>query len=101
MVANLLEEQTGVKLILDAIEKAINTVLELGLNFFDTAGVYGLGLSEKRLSKILGSRRHDVVIATKGGLSWKNSNSGREIITKDSSPLSIRADVESSLNRLI
>ena len=85
---------------IDAIEKAINIGLELGLNFFDTAGVYGLGLSEERLSKILGSRRHDILIATKGGLSWKNSNSGREIITKDSSPLSIRADVESSLKRL-
>jgi len=85
---------------IDAIEKAVNIALELGLNFFDTAGVYGLGLSEERLSKILGSRRHDIVIATKGGLSWKNSNSGREIITKDSSPLSIRADVESSLKRL-
>ena len=85
---------------IDAIEKAINIALELGLNFFDTAGVYGLGLSEERLSKILGNRRHDIVIATKGGLSWKNSNSGREIITKDSSPLSIRADVESSLKRL-
>ena len=85
---------------IDAIEKAINIALELGLNFFDTAGVYGLGLSEERLSKILGSRRHDIVIATKGGLSWKNSNLGREIITKDSSPLSIRADVESSLKRL-
>lgn len=85
---------------IDAIEKAINIALDLGLNFFDTAGVYGLGLSEERLSKILGNRRHDIVIATKGGLSWKNSNSGREIITKDSSPLSIRADVESSLKRL-
>ena len=49
---------------IDAIEKAVNIALELGLNFFDTAGVYGLGLSEERLSKILGSRRHDIVIAT-------------------------------------
>ena len=40
---------------LDEIRKAIHKALDLGVNFFDTAGVYGLGLSEKRLSKILGT----------------------------------------------
>jgi aryl-alcohol dehydrogenase-like predicted oxidoreductase len=84
----------------DEIEKAIYKALELGVNFFDTAGVYGLGLSEERLSKILGSRRHEVVIATKGGLSWKKSTSKRSVVIKDSSPTAIRRDVESSLSRL-
>jgi myo-inositol catabolism protein IolS len=83
-----------------AIEHAVNTALDLGLNFVDTAGVYGLGLSEKRLSRILGKRRHDVVIATKGGLRWDQSESKRKVILKDSSPESIRNDVESSLRRL-
>ncbi len=82
-----------------AIEEAINTAIDLGINFFDTAGVYGLGLSERRLSKILGNRRFDLVIATKGGLSW-NQTSGRSNIVKDSSPSAIRRDVESSLQRL-
>ena len=40
----------------NSIEKAIHKALDLGINFFDTAGVYGLGLSEERLSKILGSK---------------------------------------------
>ena len=82
------------------IAEAIDTALELGVNFFDTAGVYGLGLSEERLSKILGKRRHNLTIATKGGLSWTNTSSKRRIITKDSSAKKIRQDIESSLKRL-
>ena len=85
---------------LGEIKKAIYKALDLGVNFFDTAGVYGLGLSEERLSKILGNRRHEVVIATKGGLLWKKSPSVRSVVIKDSSPAAIRRDVESSLSRL-
>lgn len=83
-----------------SIKKAIHVALDLGVNFFDTAGSYGLGLSEKRLSKILGNRRHDLVIATKGGLSWRKSGSERSLVIKNSSPPAIRKDVESSLRRL-
>jgi aryl-alcohol dehydrogenase-like predicted oxidoreductase len=83
--------------IADAVERA----LELGINFFDTADVYGLGLSEARLSQILGARRHDVVIATKGGMSWQRSSSGgRAAISRDSSPEYLRRAVEASLLRL-
>lgn len=82
------------------IENAIHKALDLGINFFDTAGVYGLGLSEKRLSKILGNRRNDVIISTKGGLKWKKSQSERSIVVKDSSPRAIKKDIESSLKRL-
>ncbi len=83
------------------IRDAIYKSLDLGVNFFDTAAVYGLGLSEERLSKILGQQRHDVVIATKGGLAWENGKKyGRATIVRDSSPKAIRGDVESSLKRL-
>ena len=85
---------------MDDMKNAVYTALDLGVNFFDTAGVYGLGLSEERLSKILGEHRHDVVIATKGGLSWDLNNRGRASIRKDSSSSAIRNDVESSLRRL-
>lgn len=83
------------------IASAISRALELGVNFFDTADVYGLGLSETRLSEILGAKRHDVVIATKGGMSWRESLSGqRAEISRDSSPTYLRAAVEASLRRL-
>jgi aryl-alcohol dehydrogenase-like predicted oxidoreductase len=82
------------------MQRAIDVALDVGVNFFDTAGVYGLGLSEERLSKMLGSRRHNVVIATKGGLSWTAGNLARVSVRRDSSASAIRNDVESSLRRL-
>ena len=41
--------------------------LELGINFFDTADTYGEGYGEEILAKILGHRRHEMIIATKFG----------------------------------
>jgi aryl-alcohol dehydrogenase-like predicted oxidoreductase len=83
------------------IGSAIDRALDLGIDFFDTADVYGLGLSEERLSQTLGHRRHDVVIATKGGVSWSTPTSqSRASITRDSSPSYLRTAVENSLRRL-
>jgi aryl-alcohol dehydrogenase-like predicted oxidoreductase len=83
------------------IGRAIDRALELGIDFFDTADVYGLGLSEERLSQALGQRRHEVVIATKGGVSWSRPDpSVRASVTYDSSPKYIRTAVENSLRRL-
>jgi aryl-alcohol dehydrogenase-like predicted oxidoreductase len=39
--------------------------LELGINFFDTAEIYGFGNSERILGRALGERRNDAFIATK------------------------------------
>ena len=39
--------------------------LDAGINFFDTANVYASGESEVQLAKALGSRRRDIVVATK------------------------------------
>ncbi len=74
----------------------------MGVNFFDTAAVYGLGLSESRLSEILGNKRHDLYIATKGGLTWSNNDnsSNRFSVLRDSSPSSLKNGVENSLRRL-
>jgi len=82
------------------IESAIELALEQGINFFDTADVYGLGMSEARISAILGHRRHEQVIATKGGVSWKEGENGRAITRIDCSPKYIRSAVEDSLRRL-
>ena len=83
------------------IEEAVSVAVELGVNFFDTAGVYGLGLSERRLSDALGVKRHDVIIATKGGLTWDMVKSGeRAKITKNSSAEAITKNVFDSLKRL-
>ncbi len=75
----------------------VHRALDLGVNFFDTADVYGnRGTSEEYLGKALGSRRADVVIATKfaGPMSaekaWMQGGSRRWIMTA----------VEGSLRRL-
>ena len=48
--------------------QAVNTALDNGVNFFDTAETYGLGQSEITLGKALGSRRHEAVISDKFGV---------------------------------
>jgi len=45
----------------------VNAAVEAGINFFDTADLYGGTKSEQFLGKALGPRRDDVVIATKFG----------------------------------
>jgi aryl-alcohol dehydrogenase-like predicted oxidoreductase len=47
--------------------RALETSLELGCTFFDTADVYGFGHSEELLGKALAGHRDKVFIATKGG----------------------------------
>ena len=45
--------------------RMVDLSLEAGVNFFDTANVYGFGESEEMLGKALGKRRKDAVVATK------------------------------------
>jgi myo-inositol catabolism protein IolS len=49
---------------INAMERAI----ELGINFLDTADVYGAGHSETLVAKVLKNRRDQIVLSTKGGL---------------------------------
>lgn len=85
-------------------ESAIDTVkcaLELGINTFDTADVYGLGRSEEELSRALGYRRHDVIVITKGGVNWiQEGSSSRANTFYDSSPQHISKSIDDSLRRL-
>ena len=46
---------------------ALNCAVDLGVNFFDTADVYGDGHSEKLLAKLKKSRKDEIIIATKAG----------------------------------
>jgi len=77
-------------------KRAIAHALELGINWFDTAPIYGFGHADTVLSEALGSARREVVIATKVGPRWDDS----EHAVCDLSPENIRRDVEESLGRL-
>lgn len=78
----------------------IDAALDAGITFFDTADVYGArpGLSEELLGQALGSRREDVVVATKFGMALDGAN-GANFGARGSRRYVTRA-VEASLRRL-
>ncbi len=49
-------------------EATLARALDLGITFFDTADVYGMGHNEQLVGKALASRRDEVVLATKFGI---------------------------------
>jgi aryl-alcohol dehydrogenase-like predicted oxidoreductase len=75
----------------------VHDALELGITLFDTADSYGAGESERRLGRGLGSRRDEVVIATKFGLVLGADPDGRVV---DGRPENVRRRAEASLRRL-
>lgn len=78
--------------------RAIQQAIELGVNFFDTADVYGTGHSEQVLGQALAGRRDKVVIATKFGFTYDEAQ--REIIGTNGSAQYIRWACAASLRRL-
>ncbi len=83
------EEQDGIALLRAAVD--------LDVNFFDTAEVYGAFTNEELLGKALSPVREQVVIATKFGFAIDDQGVQTGL---DSSPAHIRNVVEASLKRL-
>ena len=82
----------------DESVRAIHRALDLGVNFFDTADVYGCGHSERVLGRALGSKRDNVVIATKFGMRYDEDT--REIKGTCGDPDYVRQCCEDSLQRM-
>jgi aryl-alcohol dehydrogenase-like predicted oxidoreductase len=82
----------------DAATRAIHRALDLGIDFFDTADVYGGGHSERILGQALAGRRHQVVIATKFGEPFDEQTGQRT--GEELSPAYIRRACQASLRRL-
>ena len=76
----------------------VTAALDNGVNFFDTADVYGTGASETMLGTALGSRREEVVIATKFGMNMGDTYPGAQS-NRAGRGYVMRA-VEGSLSRL-
>jgi aryl-alcohol dehydrogenase-like predicted oxidoreductase len=76
--------------------KVIHCALELGVNFFDTAEVYGPFKNEELLGKALKGKHKEVIIATKFG--WDIT--GQWPYKLDSRPDKIKEDCDASLRRL-
>ncbi|MFX0182100.1 MAG: aldo/keto reductase [Candidatus Hodarchaeota archaeon] len=78
--------------------RAIQRAIDLGVNFFDTADVYGAGHSETILGEAIKDYRDDVVIATKFGNMFNEKS--KQIIGTNSSPKYVREACLASLRRL-
>jgi len=86
---------------------AVQASLDAGVDFIDTAAVYGFGLSEEIVGKaIQGRSREDIVVATKCGLRWDietptlHAESEGQRIFRTLTPSSIRWEIDQSLQRL-
>ncbi len=89
-----------------AIE-AIHEAIDSGINFIDTAPMYGFGHAEELLGEVLEGRRDEVILSSQCGLRWNvelgefnyEDGAGNKIY-KCLSPESIRFELEESLRRL-
>src|ERR1700693_966771 len=83
--------------------KVLERSLEIGINFWDTADMYGFGHNEELISKVLVPNRNKVFIATKFGFRRKEGltgMSGTPGTYFDGSPAYVKEAVEKSLKRL-
>jgi aryl-alcohol dehydrogenase-like predicted oxidoreductase len=76
--------------------RVLNLALDLGINFWDTADIYGPHTNEELISKVLVPNRDKVFIATKFGFTGGKAGSR----SFDGSPAYMRQAVEGSLKRL-
>jgi aryl-alcohol dehydrogenase-like predicted oxidoreductase len=74
----------------------LNRAIELGVDFFDTAEVYGPFINEELVGRVLKPHRDKIVLATKFGFKIENGKN----VGPDSRPAHIRAAVDGSLKRL-
>jgi aryl-alcohol dehydrogenase-like predicted oxidoreductase len=82
----------------------LNRALELGINFWDTADMYGYGHNEELISKVLVPNRDKIFIATKFGFRQVEGSTSNFVGTGatyfDGSPAYLKQAVEKSLKRL-
>ena len=78
----------------------LHAALELGINFWDTADVYGNGHNEELISKVLVPNRNKIFIATKFGFRLNDEQSPTSGTYFDGSPAYMKQVVEKSLKRL-
>ncbi len=75
---------------------AIHAALDQGINWIDTAAIYGLGHSEEVVGRALAGRSKKPLVFTKCGIVWDERRETRRSLE----PESIRKEVEQSLSRL-
>jgi aryl-alcohol dehydrogenase-like predicted oxidoreductase len=76
--------------------KTIQHAFEVGVNWVDTAAIYGLGHSERVVGEAIRGRRDEVIVATKCSMIWDDNGN----ISSSLKAESVRAECEASLKRL-
>ena len=77
--------------------RVLNAAVDIGMNFLDTADMYGFGANERLLAKVLKTRREDIVLATKFGIARAPEGAFLGI---NGTPEYVRAACDASLERL-
>ncbi|MGH2520062.1 MAG: aldo/keto reductase, partial [Chloroflexota bacterium] len=93
----------GMRIDLAATRAVVDAALECGINFIDSAELYGGGESERMLGEVLKGRRQHVVVATKfgrGGMRMPGMPAGLVSPEAHGSRQYVRHAVEDSLKRL-
>jgi aryl-alcohol dehydrogenase-like predicted oxidoreductase len=83
----------GTRLDQEQATDVVNAAIEWGINFFDTADIYGATKSEVFLGEALGGRRDQVIVASKFGMPIDDTHFG-------ASPDYVRSACDESLRRL-
>ena len=86
----------GARIDLEATKAVVNAALDAGITLFDTADSYADGVSEDFLGLALGSRREDVIVATKFGMGERTADN----FGAHGARRYVRRAVEASLRRL-
>lgn len=77
--------------------RVLNAAVDIGINFLDTADMYGMGANERLLAKVLQTRRAEIVLATKFGNVRAPDGA---LLRIDGTPEYVRAACDASLQRL-
>jgi aryl-alcohol dehydrogenase-like predicted oxidoreductase len=77
--------------------RVLNAALDIGINFLDTADIYGVGANERLLAKVLQTRREEVVLATKFGIVRGPDGA---VLGINGTPEYVHAACDASLKRL-
>jgi len=80
-------------------ERLLLQALDLGVNLFDTAALYGFGANETLVGRVLKPHRSRIVLASKGGMAGVTFPDGVKRVI-DGRPEAIRRNCEDSLQRL-
>jgi aryl-alcohol dehydrogenase-like predicted oxidoreductase len=79
----------------------LHRALELGITFFDTADIYGMGDNEELVGKTLRGQRDKIIIATKFGNEFTQNSSGeRKRLGVNGRPDYVKSACDASLKRL-